>query len=152
MTSPAAYRQIASKQNKFLVLPHTNTLKKYINFTKPSSGFNPEIIQKLIEDFKIVTIEDYEKNVSLTFDEIKIKSWLVYKRGSGKVVGFTEMGSINEEIKEFVDRCNKSRKFNYDSQFANYVIVFMVRVFLTNSVPHLVTLLHQVLLEISYAL
>jgi len=44
MISPAAYKQIASKQNKFLVLPHVKTLKKFINFTTPTSGFNPEIM------------------------------------------------------------------------------------------------------------
>ena len=45
--SLAAYKQIASKRNKFLALPHINTLKKYINYTTPKSGFNPEVINPL---------------------------------------------------------------------------------------------------------
>ena len=44
---PAAYKQIAMKQNKFVALPNINTLKKYINFTETMSGFNPEILEQV---------------------------------------------------------------------------------------------------------
>ena len=82
-SSPAAYRQMASKRNKFIVLPHVNTLKKYINFTEPASGFNPDIIERLVEDSNVESIPEFQKNVCLLFDEIKIKSGLAFKKSSG---------------------------------------------------------------------
>ena len=92
--SPAAHRQIASKRNKFLCLPHVNTLEKYINFTEAKSGFNPDIIEKLIEDSHLADLSELQKNVSLVFNEIKIKSGLVFRRSTGKLVDFTEMGEL----------------------------------------------------------
>ena len=83
------------------MLPHVNTLKKYINFTDPMTGFNPDIIKQLIKDSKLEILEEYQKNVSLLFDEMKIQSNLVYKKSTGKIVGFVEMGDINEEISQF---------------------------------------------------
>ena len=133
MTSPAAYRHISSKRNNFLMLPHVNTLKKYINYTKPSSGFNPDIIKELVEDSKLASLKDFQKNVSILFDEMKIQANLVYKKSTGKIVGFTEMGSINEEMSEFqrhVDSENVDEK--PDRKLAQYVNLFMVRGIFTN--------------------
>ena len=108
-----------------------NTLKKYVNFTNASSGFNPDIISKLIEDSKINSLKEFEKNVSLIFDEIKIKSGLIYKKSSGKLIGFTEMGELNEEINEFQRGCDEG-KSELDRQFSKYVNMFMVRGIFSN--------------------
>ena len=73
-TSPAAYKHTASKCNKFLVLPHVNTLKKCISYTTPSSGFNKDVIEKIIIDSKLSELQEYQRNISFTFDEMKIQS------------------------------------------------------------------------------
>ena len=72
--SPAAYNYIASKLNKYLVLPHVNTLKKCINYTTPSTGFNKDVIQMTIIDLKLSELQEYQKNISLTFDEMRFQS------------------------------------------------------------------------------
>ena len=104
-TSPAAYMHIASKQNKFIALLHINTLKKYINFTDPKSGFNPNILEQILEDINFDGLKKHVKNVSIVFDEMKIQGNLVYKKSAGKVTSYTEMGDLNEEISEFSARC-----------------------------------------------
>ena len=35
---------------------------------------------------------------------MKIQGKLVYKKSTGKVIGYTEMGDLNEEISEFSAR------------------------------------------------
>ena len=60
--SPAVYKQIASKCNKVLALPHINTLEKYINYTTPKSGFNPDVIKKF--DINSHKLESFQNNVS----------------------------------------------------------------------------------------
>jgi len=56
------------------------TLKKYSNFTTSKSGFNPYIIQRLVAESDLENLAPHEKHVSLLFDEMKIKSDLVYQR------------------------------------------------------------------------
>ena len=60
-TSPAAFKHIPSKRNKFLVLPHVITLRKYINYTTPSSGFTKDIIQKTIIDSELSDLQENQK-------------------------------------------------------------------------------------------
>ena len=103
-TSQAAYKYIASKQNKFTVLPHINTPKKCISFTDPMSGFNSDILEQILEDINFDNLKDYEKNVRVVYDEMKAQVNLVYKKSTGKVIGYTEMGDLIEEISEFSDR------------------------------------------------
>ena len=66
-TSPVAYKHIASKQNRFIALPHFNTLKKYINFTDPMSGFNQDILEQILEDINFDSLKEHEKNVKYSF-------------------------------------------------------------------------------------
>ena len=60
------------QHNKCLVLPYVNSLKKYINYKTPSSGFNKDVIEKITIDSKLPELQEYQKNVSLVFDEMRI--------------------------------------------------------------------------------
>lgn len=116
---------MSHKNNKFIVLPHVNTLKKYTNFVNPSSGFNKEIIERLIIDSNLANLEPWQKNVSIIFDEMKVKSDLVYSRATGKLIGFTDMGDINEEVRKLQGECGDESPEK--REMTRYVNVFMVR-------------------------
>ena len=73
-TSPAVYKRITSKRSNFWVLLHVNTVKKYIKYTTPSGGFNKDVIEKIIIHSKLSELKEYQKNVSLAFDEMRIQS------------------------------------------------------------------------------
>ena len=91
LKSPGTYKHI--RNSPFMFLPSKNTLLKYINFTDPVCGFNEDIISRLISAVKFDEMKsDSERNVSLLFDERRVKSCLVFRRSMGKLVGFTEMG------------------------------------------------------------
>ena len=96
--SLTAYKQIASKHNKLLTLPHIDHLKKYINYTTPKSGFNPDVIKKFFINSNLHKLEPFQKNVSLYFGEMKLQQGLLYKRSSGKLVEFSDIREINQEI------------------------------------------------------
>ena len=51
-----------------------NTVKKYIKYTTPSGGFNKDVIEKIIIYSKLSELKEYQKNVSLAFDEMRIQS------------------------------------------------------------------------------
>lgn len=119
----AAYEHL--RDSGFIELPHRTTLNQYTSFTSSGTGFNPDIIKRFCEDLEIEKLKKYEKQTNLLFDEIKIKSGLVYSKSSGRVVGFTEMGDINEELDQF------DREFEQDvpktKELATYVLAFMAR-------------------------
>ena len=130
-TSAAAYRQLTSKKLQFIKLPHINTLKKFSQFTTPSTGFNPDIIEPLIIDSNLEVLQPYQKNVNICFDEMKIKADLVYRKSTGQLVGYTKLGNINDEPRLFESKV-KSEEYHQD--FATHVIACMVRGIFTNLV------------------
>ena len=140
LKSPTTYKHIRS--SPFMFLPCKNTLLKYINFTDPGCGFNVDIINRLIKEIDIDNMMEYQKNVCIVFDEMRVKSGLVFCKTTGKLVGFTEMGDINDEMERYSRLCNKKEKElseeksniskpekegEKDKHLAKYVIVFMVR-------------------------
>ena len=62
----------------FLKLPYKSTLLKYTGFTNMSIGYNYDVIKKFVDGIKLNTLPEHERNVSLLFDEMKIKSGLLF--------------------------------------------------------------------------
>ena len=113
------------RQGGFLQLPHQTTLSKYTSFTDVPTGFNPDILNRCALDMKIDEIPDYKTNVALLFDEMHIKYGLIFSRSSGKLIGFTELGDINDELNEFETRFNADTQ--HQPELATHVLTFMVR-------------------------
>ena len=64
---------------------------------------------------------------------MRIKSNLVHSKSTGRLVGFTEMGNINDEFRKFQDSMeSKNSGNNIEREFASYVLVFMVRGIFSN--------------------
>ena len=99
-SSPAAYKQIASKRLGFLKLPHVNTLKQYCKFSTGGPGFNPDILKRSEEEVSLPSLKEFQKNVTFIFDKMQIKSNLLYKKSTGELIGFTAMGDISEEFRK----------------------------------------------------
>ena len=137
LKSPSTYNYLRTSPFRFL--PCKNTLLNYINFTDPGCGFNIDVISRLVQQVECDEINELEKNVSLVFDEMKIKSGLVFSKTTGKLVGFCEMGEINDEIEKFIKAMEsqaatekQSLEPGSDRNIAKYVIVFMVRGIFSN--------------------
>ena len=132
LKSPSTYKHV--RTSPFLFLPCKNILLNYINFADPECGFNIDVINRLVQEVKFDEIDEFEKNVSLIFDEMKIKSGLVFSKTTGTLVGFCETGEINDENEKFSKATEsqaatekQSLEPGSDRNIAKYVIVFMVR-------------------------
>ena len=69
----------------------------------------------------------------LSFNKIIIKSGLVYRKGTGEIICFTDMGDSNDEIKTLMKRFEDKGE---NHGFAKYINVFFVRrIFLKLSSP-----------------
>ena len=47
------------------------------------------MIKHMYDDVKFTELKEFEKHIILLFDEMKIKSGLVYSKPSGTIIGFT---------------------------------------------------------------
>jgi len=60
------------------------------------------------------------------FDEMKIKSGLIFSKASGKIIGFTELGAINEEMESLERSLSSKEKLR---PLASHVLCVMIRGF-----------------------
>ena len=60
------------------------------------------VVKHLVAETK--EYSNLQRIVGILFDEIKIKSGLVYSKHSGSIIGFCDMGDINNELKDFKNR------------------------------------------------
>ena len=56
------------------------TLLKYMNFTDPGCSFNIDIVNKLVNHLRPDTLKEFERNVVLVFDEMKIKLQVITRQ------------------------------------------------------------------------
>ena len=109
------------QQGGFLHLPHKSTLLKYTRFTDMQTGCNPDVISKFFKNIDIESIEPRYHNVALLFNEIRIKSGLVFSKATGKLVGFCGMGNVNGELNKF----DKYFKWSAEAKLVTPVLALM---------------------------
>ena len=83
------------------MLPSERTLRDYTHFIKAKAGFQAEVDRQLCPEAKIDTIPNCQKFVCFMFDEVKIKEDLVYDKHSGELVGFVNVGDVNNQLLQF---------------------------------------------------
>jgi len=79
-----------------------------------------------IDDLKDYDLKDYEKHVSVVFDEMKIKEGLVYNKNEGSIVGFVDLGEVNNTLASFEQSLAQSTNHAH-LPIAKHILVFMVR-------------------------
>ena len=63
----------------------------------------------------------------LLFNEMKIREGLVFDKHNCKLIGFTDLGSINNTLTDFEQECDGEKgPINADA-FASHMLCFMVR-------------------------
>lgn len=65
-----------------------------------------------------------QNHCTLSMDEMKIKSSLVFDKYSGSLVGFVDLGEVNHDIEMFM--CGEGEK-STSKKLADQVFVFMAR-------------------------
>lgn len=123
LMSGRAYNALRST----LVLPSERTLRDYTHYFESKPGFDSELDKQLMKEAQVDTIQDFQKYTCLVLDEVRVKEGLVYDKHSLQVIGFVNVGDINNELLRF------ERAQTTDSQelptppIANHMLVFMVR-------------------------
>ena len=72
--------------------------------------------------------EEKDKYVVLVFDKIKIREDLIFDKNSCGIVGFVNLGEINNVLTEFERRCMGDKEAIVgDDAVATHMLTFMVR-------------------------
>ena len=95
--SSAAYH--AMRSSGFIKLPSERTLRDYTHLIKAATGIQPEVSVQLMKEAKVKDLEEWQKYVAVVFDEIKIKEDLVYNKHTYEIIGFIDLGDVNNQLK-----------------------------------------------------
>lgn len=104
-------------------LPTQRTLRDYTYYVKASTGFSSEVDQMLVKAINEKSSTERSKYVVLLIDEMHIREDLVFDRHSGELVGYTNLGDINNHLVDF----EQSIDDQAETKFAKTMLVFMVR-------------------------
>ena len=97
--SGKAYETI--RESGCVHLPSQRTLRDYSHCIKASAGYSHDVDLQLIRAASILTCPEWHKFVILLMDEMYIREDLVYNKHTGKMIGFIDLGNINNHLLSF---------------------------------------------------
>ena len=121
LISSGAYGALRS--SGVLVLPSERTLRDYTHWINPDPGFTEAVDKQLMDEAQIQTLPDFQKFVCLLFDEVRIKEDLVYDKHSSCIIGFINVGNVNNQLLK-LERLQDGKG---NQCIAKHLLVFMVR-------------------------
>ena len=104
---------------------HERTLRDYTHWMKSEVGFQSVVNEQLIMEADVK--EEKDKYVVLVFDEMKIREDLVFDKHSCELVGFVNLGEVNNILTEFERQCKGETDVVNDDAIATHMLTFMVR-------------------------
>ena len=106
-----------------LTLPCGRTLQDYTRWVRADVGVQSEVTEQLMKEVKIESLQEWQKYVAVVFDEVKVKEGIVYNKHDCRIVGFVDVGDVNNALLEF----EKSLSSERGCTVAKHMLVFMVR-------------------------
>ena len=110
-----------------LVLPSECMLRDYTHCFESKPGFDDELDKQLMKEAQVDTIQDFQKYVCLVLDEVRVKEGLVYDKHSLQVIGFVNLGDINNQLLNFERAQTNNSQEAITPPIAKHMLVFMVR-------------------------
>ena len=121
--SSKAYETL--RESGCIQLPTQRTLRDYSNCVKARAGFSAEVDRQLFQAAELTTCQEWQKLVVILMDEMHIREDLVYDKHSGQMIGFCNLGTINDHLLSFERGLDQDG--NSEPPLAKSVMVFMVR-------------------------
>ena len=107
-----------------IFLPSQRTLRDYTHVASSRIGFSSEVDTMLVQTSKILTSPEHERFVAVVYDEMHIKADLVYNKHTGELVGFCNIGDINNTLLQ-VEKSLEEK--DPRPELAKSMLVYMVR-------------------------
>ena len=79
-----------------------------------------------MKEARISELNDVQRHVIISFDEMRIKEELVYNKHTSEVIGFIKLGDVNNQLSDLENAC-KSDKQHQHPAIATHMLTLMVR-------------------------
>lgn len=119
LISSAAYYALGN--SGFVTLPSERTLRDYTNYIKSVPGYQQEVIDMMRHESKCSELPESRRYVSILLDEMKVKEDIVYDKFSGDIIGFCNLGQINDDLMK------AERDADVHPPVAKQILAIMVR-------------------------
>ena len=124
---------LRSQVRGILTLPCWRTLQDYTHFIKAGVGVQPEVTNQIVKEANVK--QEYQVYVAIVFDEMKIKEGLVYDKYECRIIGFIDLGPVNNAFASFERTLDESG--GHTAPIAKQILVFMVRgIFMKPKFPY----------------
>ena len=123
--SSSAYRM--ARNSGLIALPSERTLRDYTHWITVKDGIQAEMVQQMKKCLEFEGMQTFEKQFSLSMDEIKIRSGLVFKKDTGELTGFCNLGQVNHDLEKLSDYLSDTTPANEVPTLSDQMLVFMVR-------------------------
>ena len=90
-------------------------------------GFSTDTDKQLLEMVNSRRPAKLSKYIIIVLDEMYIKEGLIFNKHNGKLVGFQDLGDINNLLAEYERQHNENDKMFLKRPLAKTMVVFMVR-------------------------
>ena len=106
-------------------------MRDYTHFIKVKAGFQAKVDRQLCQ--RLIPFQTARRRLVFdsricivgVFDEVKLKEDLVYDKHLGEVVGFVNVGDVNNQLLQFEREWTS--KLNDQPPLATHMLTFMVR-------------------------
>ena len=130
--SSGAYNML--RDSGILKLPSGRTLRDYRHFARAKTGFSYDYDKQLIELAQKTKPTWLSQYLILLIDEMYVKEGLVFNKSSGALIGFIELGDIDDHLRKYESVIQESGDEQKPKELAKTMVVIMVRGALTNVV------------------
>ena len=103
-------------------------MRDYTHLVHAGVGFLPDVDAQLVKEANIS--EEKDRSVILIWNEMKIKENLVFDKHTCELVGFTDVGDINNELNKVEQQCQSVGLTHCN--VATHMLLFMIRGMFTN--------------------
>ena len=128
--SSGAYSTL--RNSGVLKLPSERTLRDYRHFASATVGFTKDNDQQLLDLFQLQNPADLAKYIVITLDEMYIREGLVFDKHSGALIGFEDLGDVNNLLAEYEQQHESSDDSFSQRPIAKCMLVFMIRGLFSN--------------------
>ena len=111
--SPSAYEEL--QKSGVIRLPSQRTLASYKNYIRPQPGFSRQVLDELIRATK--DFSGFKRFIAMLFDEMKVKSNLVFDKHNGDMIGFLDLGDLEINL----------ATLEQEDDLATHILVFFLR-------------------------
>ena len=108
-----------------LTLPSDRTLRNYKHASPSRIGFTKELDLELLEAVSQQSPHNLAKYVGLVLDEMYVKEGLYFNKHTGELIGYSDLGEINNVLADYEQRLNASD--TTPRSLGKCMLMFMVR-------------------------